>query len=402
MMTDYSIVDSRPAGKAVQFGAGSIGRGFIGQLFSQSGYEVVFSEVDPRLVEALNAARSYPLRVVSENGDLESEVRNVRAVSGLDAQAVAREIADAEVVGTAVGANILPRIAPALAAGLALRWESGNEAPLNVILCENLVDADRAFRSMVADRLEGADKDRLTRLVGFVRASVGRMVPVMTDDMREGNILRVWVEEYDHLPVDAEGFVGPIPSIYNMEPVAPFELYVQRKLYIHNMGHAAFSYLGQLRGHRYIWEAAGDPAVVRVAAAAMRESARAIAAEHGVDAAPLLAHVEELLGRFANRKLGDTIERVGRDLPRKLAPRDRIMGSLELCSRMGIAHEEIVEALAAALLFDDVASTSVRDQIAAGGPRAVLTGLCGMRPEDPDLARALDRYESLRSGRPRP
>jgi mannitol-1-phosphate 5-dehydrogenase len=259
------------------------------------------------------------------------------------------------------------------------------------------VDADKAFRELIAAKLEGGDKERLARLVGFVRASVGRMVPVMTDAMRMGDILRIWVEAYDHLPVDAEGFVGPMPEVVNMESVSPFELYVQRKLYIHNMGHAAVAYLGYLRGYAFIWEAVGDPGVSRVARAAMEESAAAIAAEHGVEVGPLLEHVEDLLGRFANRKLGDTIERVGRDLPRKLAPRDRLLGAIELCAKHALPRSRILKALAAALLFEDSVSRSVRDQVASAGPRSVLVGLCGMAPEDPDIGQVLAYYSELKA-----
>ncbi len=385
--------------KAVQFGAGNIGRGFIGQLFSRSGYEVVFAEVDLKVVDAMNSARRYPVRVVSDKGDVETYVETVRAVNGADVEAVVRELAHAEVVGTAVGANVLSRIAPTLATGLELRWRTGIIAPLNIILCENLVDVDKAFREMVAARLHGQDRERLKRLVGFVRASVGRMVPVMTDEMREGNILRICVEEYDHLPVDAEGFSGPPPKVHNMECVAPFELYVERKLYIHNMGHASVAYLGVLRGHRYIWEAIGDPVVAATARAAMEESAKAIAVEHGVDIDPLLEHVEDLIARFANRKLGDTIERVGRDLARKLAPRDRLVGALALCAKHGLPRAHIIEALAAALLFADSVSTAVPDRVAAEGPRAVLESLCGLAPGDPDIPAIVKRFEALKTGK---
>ena len=249
---------------------------------------------------------------------------------------------------------------------------------------------------MVADRLGPENRDRLTRLVGFVRASVGRMVPVMTDAMREGNPLRIWVEAYDHLQVDAEAFVGPPPKVVNMECVAPFELYVRRKLYIHNMGHAAVAYLGALRGYHYIWEAVADPAVARVARAAMEESAAAIAAEHGFKVEPLLAHVEDLLGRFANRKLGDTIERVGRDLPRKLAPRDRLAGSIALCAKNGLPRAHIREALAAALLFEDSASSIVRDRIKADGLISALESVCGLDPKGPDATAVKDFYEMMK------
>jgi mannitol-1-phosphate 5-dehydrogenase len=378
--------------KALQFGAGNIGRGFIGQLFSRSGYEVVFVDVDERAVAAMNAARRYPVRIVSDRGGSEEFVENVRAVDGRDRGAVARELVGADVVGTAVGASALASVAPALAEGLARRWAEGVTAPLEVILCENLVDADAAFRAMVASSLRPADRERLDRLVGFVRASVGRMVPVMTEEMREGNPLRVWVEEYDRLPVDAEAFVGPPPPIVNMEPVAPFDLYVQRKLYIHNLGHAAVAYLGALRGFGFIWEAVGDEGLRAAAREAMGESAAAIAAEHGAAPGPLLEHAEELLGRFANRALGDTIGRVGRDLPRKLAPRDRIMGAIALCAKRGLPRRGILEVLAAALLFDDPTSGKVRDLIEAEGPAAALERICGMKADDPDRAAVVGLY----------
>jgi mannitol-1-phosphate 5-dehydrogenase len=385
--------------KAVQFGAGSIGRGFIGELLSRSGYEVAFVEVDPRVVAAMNAARRYPVRVVGEKGDAETYVTNVRAVSAAEAEAVARELADAAVAGTAVGAGALPKIAPLVAAGLERRWASGNLDPLNFILCENLVDADSYFRGLVADRLDEEGKEKLGRLAGFARASVGRMVPVMTDEMREGDPLRVWVEAYDHLQVDARAMVGAPPRIVNVDLVAPFDLYVQRKLYIHNMGHAAVAYLGALKGYRFIWEAVGDPEIAAAAREAMRESAAAVAADQGVEEGPLLEHAEDLLSRFANRKLGDTIERVGRDLPRKLAPRDRLAGALSLCAAHGLPWAGIARALAAALLFEDSASSSVRDAVMAEGPRRALERFCGFDSAGAEAVAVVALFDELSKDR---
>jgi mannitol-1-phosphate 5-dehydrogenase len=382
--------------KALQFGAGSIGRGFIGQLFARSGYEVVFVDVDSRLVGALNAARRYTVKVVSGDGGSEQAVEGVRAVDGRDREAVAAELVGAKVVGTAVGAAALPAIAPAVAEGLSRRWAAGISAPLDIILCENLVDADAAFRAMVASSLGPEDRARLDGLVGFVRASVGRMVPVMTEAERAADSLLVRVEEYDHLPVDARAFAGPPPPVVNMEPVAPFDLYVQRKLYIHNLGHAAVAYMGALEGFDYIWEAVGDARTLAAARKAMGESAAAIAAEHGEPAGPLLEHAEELLSRFANRALGDTVERVGRDLPRKLAPGDRIMGAIALCRKHGLPRLGALEVLAAALLFEDPASRSLRETLASGGPKAVLEGICGMKRGDADIEYVLERYRVLK------
>src|SRR5690349_4578030 len=102
----------------VQFGAGNIGRGFMGHLFTEAGYEVVFVDVVPEVVWALNGRRAYPLRLAGPDRFETLTIRPVRAVDGRDLEAVAREIAACDFVCTAVGVPALPHLAPGLAAGI--------------------------------------------------------------------------------------------------------------------------------------------------------------------------------------------------------------------------------------------------------------------------------------------
>jgi mannitol-1-phosphate 5-dehydrogenase len=379
---------------AVMYGAGSIGRGFIGQLLSESGYEVVFVDVDDRLVSRLNADRAYPIRFVSNTGTRELEVGNVRAVHGLDAEAVAREIAGAAVMATAVGVNVLPRIAAPIAAGLRRRWRGGNTAPLDVLICENLLDANRFLRKLVEDALGEPEARWVGERVGFVEASIGRMVPVMTPQMQEGNPLRVWVEEHAELPVDRDGFRGEIPRIRGMAPSSPFGFFIQRKLFVHNMGHAVLAYLGQPKGHQLVWQAAEDEPVRRTCRAAMMESAQALAAEHRLELPGLTAHVEDLLSRFGNRQLGDTLERVGRDVRRKLGPHDRLIGALRLCERNGVEPRSICVGVAAALRFRDPAADPLSTRLAEVGPEALLEEACHLARGSPASSRILESYRA--------
>lgn len=365
--------------KAVMYGAGNIGRGFIGQLFSQSGYEVVFIDVNSQVVDKLNTDRCYPIKFVSDKGSHEVIIDNVRAVNGLDIESVAREISEADIMATAIGVNVLPRIAAPIAKGLSTRWENKNMKPLNIIICENLMDANHFLKNLVKNELVDTEKVFVDELVGFVEASIGRMVPVMTSEMQEGNILRICVEEYGELPVDKDGFKGEIPDIKNMVPFSPFEYYIQRKLFIHNLGHAITAYLGYQKGYHYIWEAIGDESIHIISRAAMMESAQALSKEHGVELKKVEEHVEDLISRFGNTQLGDTVERVGRDLTRKLAPNDRIVGAMNMCVKHNIEPENICIGAAAALRFKDPAAGLVSEILEVGGVETVLDKVCGLK-----------------------
>ena len=66
--------------KAVHFGAGNIGRGFVGELLHESGYEVVFADVAEALIDALYAADSYRVTEIGEGGKV-TVVTDFRAIN---------------------------------------------------------------------------------------------------------------------------------------------------------------------------------------------------------------------------------------------------------------------------------------------------------------------------------
>lgn len=333
---------------AIMYGAGNIGRGFIGALFSQSGYDVTFIDVAKPVVEALQARGSYPVRVLDGAGYTDERIERVSAIDGTDTEAVARAIASASVMATAVGANILRHIAPNIAAGLKLRLAEGGK-PLNIIICENLMDANRVLEGLVKQHLSDAEQAWFDENVGLVEASIGRMVPVQTDEMKDGDALRVCVERYGYLPVDRDAFRGGIPQIRNMVPFSPFDFYIRRKLYIHNLGHATAAYLGLYTEQTLIADAIDEPEILFLSQGAMLESAEALAQKYGVALPEILRHIQDLLARFANRSLGDTCARVGADVVRKLAPADRLIGSARLCIEQGIAPAYICVGAAGAV-----------------------------------------------------
>lgn len=321
--------------KAIMYGGGNIGRGFIGALFSRSGYQVTFIDVAKPVVEALHIRGNYPVRILSDEGFRDETVEHVDAIDGNDAAAVIQAIAGADIMATAVGANILKFIVPNIAAGLKRRFEQ-TEDPLNIIICENLMDANKVVERMLKEQMTPEEQRLLDERVGLVEASIGRMVPVQTPEMQEGDPLRVCVERYGYLPVDRDAFRGEIPAIGSMVPFSPFDFYIRRKLYIHNLGHATTAYLGLYAKRTYIFEAIDDADTYAIALNAMLESAEALAKKYAVPLDGILRHIQDLLFRFTNRALKDTCARVGADLKRKLAPQDRLIGSATLCLEQGV------------------------------------------------------------------
>ena len=236
---------------AVMYGGGNIGRGFIGALLSQSGYRVTFIDVAEPVVKHLQEKECYPIRYVFSGGHEDVLVENVTAVNGNDAEAASDVIANCDIMATAVGARILKFIVPNIVAGLRKRWAMSDK-PLNIIVCENLMDANLVVEGMIKAQLTEEECKKFDQTVGLVEASIGRMVPVQTEEMKDGEPMRVCVERYGFLPTDKAAFKGGVPEIKNMVPFAPFDFYIKRKLYVHNMGHATCAYLGDLLDLQYI------------------------------------------------------------------------------------------------------------------------------------------------------
>ncbi|MFN3651912.1 MAG: mannitol-1-phosphate 5-dehydrogenase [Armatimonadota bacterium] len=374
----------------VQFGAGNIGRGFVGQLFTEAGYEVVFVDVSPELVEGLNDRRSYPLRLVGPDRFETLEVRPVRAVNGRDLEAVAAELERCAFACTAVGVPALPHLVPALAAGARRR-----ERTLDVILCENQLHCSDLLRGLLAQHL---DPGQLSR-VGLVESVVSRMVPVLSEEDRQSDPLLAVAEDYPTLPVASAGFLGTLPDIPSLEPVAQFGAYVERKLYVHNMGHAAAAYLGFERGCEYIHEAMERPEVAAVVEGAMTEAGEALVRKHRFDRDVIRRHRENLIRRFRNAALRDTVLRVGRDPIRKLRPDDRLVGAALTCLDWDVEPASIVRALAAAFRFapeGDPAAAEVQRVVREAGPGEALLRFTGQRPDGELGRRVMEAWETFR------
>jgi mannitol-1-phosphate 5-dehydrogenase len=336
--------------RAIVFGPGRIGCGFVGQLLRASGHEVTFVGRPP-IIERLRRTGRYAVRLVSAESVQEHLVDGVRAQPIADRAAVIAAIRSADMAATAVGARSLGAVAPLIADGL-----RGRRTPLNVIAFENLSDSGAVVSRAVAHRIAPAIPDDPLLFIGD---------PPST------------------FHVDRRALRPPLPRIPGLVATDDFEAWMRRKLYVYSAGHAATAYLGHLKGYHYVHSAIRDPEIRATVRAAMAEGQRGVAARYGSAVAGGDEDLDAILRRFENAALNDTICRVGRDPRRKLAADDRLVGAARLAAAAGGSPEKLLFAVAAALCFSDpvdVPAADLRREIARRGLDVVLATVCGLEP----------------------
>ncbi|CAE1140900.1 mannitol-1-phosphate 5-dehydrogenase [Serratia sp. Tan611] len=369
--------------KALHFGAGNIGRGFIGKLLADAHAELTFADVNQTVLDALNQRHSYPVRVVGEQERTET-VNNVNAVNSGSDDAVAL-IADADIVTTAVGPQILAKIAATIAKGLSERRRQGNQQPLNIIACENMVRGTSQLKQHVFAELSAEEQAWAEQHVGFVDSAVDRIVPpaeVGSDDP-----LAVTVETFSEWIVDQTQFKGAPPAIAGMELTDNLMAFVERKLFTLNTGHAITAYLGQQAGLQTIRDAILDPAVRLVVKGAMVESGAVLIKRYGFEPAKHAAYIEKILSRFENPYLHDDVERVGRQPLRKLSAGDRLIKPLLGTLEYGLPHANLIQGVAAAMHYrsaQDPQAQELAQLLSERGPKAALAQISGL-PEDGEV-----------------
>ncbi len=349
----------------VIFGAGKIGRSFIGQLFGCAGYRVVFIDVDPVIISGLNLKGSY--RVVIK-GEKEEEiiVPNVQAISALDNEKVIEAVSTAGILAISVGKNALGKIIPVIALGLIQRNSANPGVPLDIILAENMLSAADFVRERLKDNLPGDFP--LEEMVGLVETSIGKMVPIIPQAELEKDPLVVFAEPYNTLIVDRKGFKSPVPEVKGLAPKDNIKAWVDRKAFIHNLGHATAAYYGYFLHPNvvYLYEVLDDSEVLLFTRSVMLQSAAIIKAAYPEDFtnAELEAHIDDLISRFRNKALRDTVFRVGQDLVRKLGRDDRFMGAIHLAMQYRRPYDLILKAMSYGLCFkakDEAGNSSPSD-----------------------------------------
>lgn len=373
--------------KSIHFGAGNIGRGFIGKLLADAGIKVTFADVDEKVINLLNTLNTYNVKVVGAECKTEV-VSGVNAINSTSDELV-NLISETDLITTAVGPNVLVIIASKLAQGLALRFDANNEKFLNIIACENMIRGTSFLKAEVYKHLDEKYHEKAERLIGFVDSAVDRIVPPSESD----DPLEVTVESFSEWIVDEQQFRGDIPVIEGMQKTDNLMSFIERKLFTLNTGHIMTAYLGSLAGYDTVKNAIDDENICAQVKQSMQESGEVLINRYGFDRDSHNAYIEKIIGRFANPYLHDEIDRVGRQPIRKLGENDRLIKPLLGTIEYGTSNETLLKGIAAAFKYknsDDPQAVELQASLAEIGFIPTLSKYTGL-PADSDEAIKIEK-----------
>ena len=328
--------------KAVHFGAGNIGRGFIGQLLHQNGFEICFVDTNAALIQQLNQDGGYRIDIMDEQ-ETTVFVDRISALNSLtETEKVIAAIKEADILTTSVGANNLVKIAPTIAKGLSERFKQ--KRSINILANENAINASNILKEAVYKTLSQQEEAVYDHYAYFVNTAIDRQ---SLGKVVEGKAVAV-VEPYYEWVINRK----------QLDPATPFEMkhvvliddmqpYIERKLYIVNASHAAIAYLGDLHGYQMIQEAIRDAEIVKVVNQFLAENSAYFVQKYRFDLAELEHFIEKTLKRQGNQKLSDEIIRVGGSPIRKLGPNDRLVAPVIKLEALGLPYETGVKVIAA-------------------------------------------------------
>ncbi|KAK1749476.1 mannitol-1-phosphate 5-dehydrogenase [Echria macrotheca] len=378
------MTQSMPTKKAVHFGAGNIGRGFVACFLHHSGYEVIFADVNGDLIDKLNSQPSYTVIELGSDGTTESTISNYRAINSRTQEAeLVQEIATADVVTCSVGPNILKFIAPVIAKGIDQR--PGDLPPMAVIACENAIGATDTLADFIKEP-QNTPSERVESMgdrARFANSAIDRIVPAQDPDAG----LNVKLEKFYEWVVDRTPFKGSSPpDIKGVQWVDNLQPYIERKLYTVNTGHATAAYHGYNRRKSTVYDALQDRSIQEEVRKALSNTAELITQKHGIDEEDQKEYVEKIVRRISNPHLEDSVERVGRAPLRKLSRKDRLIGPAAELAERGGDCSGILDAAEMAFRFQNVEgdeeSFELGKIMAEKKPDEVVQEVCGLQPNE--------------------
>lgn len=367
--------------KAVHFGAGNIGRGFIGEILFENGFEITFVDVNERIIDALNERGSYEIEI-AEEGERRIAIHHVKGINSAKSQEeVVDALSQADLVTTAIGPHILPFIAEVIAKGIERRQAEGKQEPLDIIACENMIGGSAFLCQEVEKYLSPSTLSYAHQWIGFPNAAVDRIVPAQSHE----DPLFVRVEPFSEWVVETVRMKNPALRLSRVHYEERLEPFIERKLFSVNTGHATTAYLGASYGAATILEALQNEKVKSQVEAVLAEIRQLLISKWQFDEEALKEYHKVILGRFENPYIVDDIARVARTPIRKLGYDERFIRPIRELKERGLSYQALLDTLVHVFHYKDESdeqSVQLQEWLKNRDLRQVVTEVTGLKQED--------------------
>lgn len=381
--------------RAIHFGAGNIGRGFIGETLAANGFGIDFVDVNETIINALNERGEYDIQLAAP-GQKKIHVSNVDGINnGKNPEKVVEAIKTTDMITTAIGPKILDIIAPLIAEGLTARV-AVNKKPLDVIACENMIGGSQHLKEEVYKHLDDSVKPEIDKYIGFPNAAVDRIVPIQHNE----DPLFVSVEDFKEWVIDESQMKNKEIHLEGVHYAPDLEPYIERKLFSVNTGHATVAYTGKALGYSTIDEAIKDPKVVDQVTRVLSETRSLLLAKWDFTKEELEDYHAQVINRFKNPYISDDIARVGRTPIRKLGYNERFIRPIRELKERGLSYDALMETVGLIYHFDepkDTESQKLKEMLSKEPLKDVIVETTGLK-DDPDLVDEIVKsYENAKS-----
>ncbi|QCI21276.1 mannitol-1-phosphate 5-dehydrogenase [Buchnera aphidicola (Hyperomyzus lactucae)] len=381
--------------KALHFGAGNIGRGFIGKILSESGFHVFFSDIDQNIIDAINCNKEYVVKIVGNNQEKVVTVKNVSAINSHDPK-VMKIISSVNIITTAVGPSSLDKIALIIAKGILYKIKVKSIISLNIIACENKIKASSFLKKAVLKKLSTKYHDYLNKYIGFVDCSIDTIIPLVKKENKDS--LFLIAEDFQEWIVNINQFKGTPPTIVNMKLSNNLNSFIERKLFTLNTGHAVAAYLGLIKKYQTIQEAILDKKIRFIVRSAMEESGAVLIKRHNFNKDNHFSYINKIFFRFENPFLSDHLKRIARNPLQKLEKKERLIKPLIESIEYGLPHSNLAKGAAAAFYYQnpqDLESMKIFSLIKKQGIKKTLMTVCNVSINSTVLCSILKEYYSI-------
>ncbi|QCI24601.1 mannitol-1-phosphate 5-dehydrogenase [Buchnera aphidicola (Muscaphis stroyani)] len=381
--------------QALHFGAGNIGRGFIGKSLSESGFNVIFSDTNQNLVDSINYHKEYNIKIIGNQKENLIKIKNIHAINTCNAE-ITKIITQVDLITTAVGISSLEKIAGVIADGIKLKVKKKSFKILNIISCENKIKASSYLKKRILNILPLKYHNYLFEYIGFIDCSIDTIVPF--SNLVQKNNLSIIAEDFREWIVDRSQFKGIVPKIVDMKLSDNLDFFINRKILTLNTGHAVAAYLGSIKKYKTIYESLLDLNIRKIVQNAMQESGNFLVKRFNCDQNNHLSYIKTIFSRFENPFLSDSLQRVARNPIQKLSKNERLIKPLLGATKYKTPCFNLIKGVSAAFHYknkNDLESIKISSLIKKFGIKETIIKICDLNQDNKIIDLIVLEYHSI-------